>query len=33
MPWLRELTAEQGQDMLRLRGVLAVPGEDQRYVV
>jgi G3E family GTPase len=33
MPWLRQLTAEQGQDILRLKGVLAFPGEDQRYVV
>jgi G3E family GTPase len=33
MPWLRKLTAEQGQDILRLKGVLAFPGEEQRYVV
>ena len=33
MPWLRNLTAEQGQDILRLKGVLAFPDEDQRYVV
>ncbi len=33
MPWLRKLTAEQGQDILRLKGVLAFAGEDQRYVV
>lgn len=33
MPWLRRLTAEQGQDILRLKGVLAFPGEEQRYVV
>jgi G3E family GTPase len=33
MPWLRQLTAQQGQDILRLKGVLAFPGEDQRYVV
>lgn len=33
MPWLRKLTAEQGQDILRLKGVLAFPGEDQCYVV
>jgi G3E family GTPase len=33
MPWLRKLTAEHGQDILRLKGVLAFPGEDQRYVV
>jgi G3E family GTPase len=33
MPWLRNLTAEQGQDILRLKGVLAFPGEEQRYVV
>ncbi|MBG6120476.1 MULTISPECIES: GTP-binding protein [unclassified Sphingobium] len=33
MPWLRKLTTEQGQDILRLKGVLAFPGEDQRYVV
>jgi len=33
MPWLRTLTATQGQDILRLKGVLAFPDEDQRYVV
>lgn len=33
MPWLRQLTAEQGQDILRLKGVLAFPDEAQRYVV
>lgn len=33
MPWLRKLTAEQGQDILRLKGVVAFPGEEQRYVV
>lgn len=33
MPWLRRLTAEQGQDILRLKGILAFPGEEQRYVV
>jgi G3E family GTPase len=33
MPWLRTLTAAQGQDILRLKGVLAFPGEEQRYVV
>jgi G3E family GTPase len=33
MTWLRKLTMEQGQDILRLKGVIAFPGEDQRYVV
>lgn len=33
MPWLRQLTAEKGQDILRLKGVLAFPDEEQRYVV
>ena len=33
MPWLRQLTAEQGQDILRLKGILSFPGEEQRYVV
>jgi G3E family GTPase len=33
MPWLRNLTAGQGQDILRLKGVLAFPDEEQRYVV
>lgn len=33
MPWLRKLTAEQGQNILRLKGILAFPGEEQRYVV
>jgi G3E family GTPase len=33
MPWLQQLTAMRGQDILRLKGVLAFPGEEQRYVV
>ncbi|KTF68279.1 CobW family GTP-binding protein [Sphingomonas sp. HT-1] len=33
MPWLRMLTTNQGQDILRLKGVLAFPDEEQRYVV
>jgi G3E family GTPase len=33
MLWLRQLTATQGQDILRLKGVLAFPGDDRRYVV
>ncbi|MBB6254591.1 CobW family GTP-binding protein [Nitrospirillum iridis] len=33
MPWLRRLTAERGQDILRLKGILCFPGEEQRYVV
>ncbi|WP_033923165.1 CobW family GTP-binding protein [Sphingomonas sp. 37zxx] len=33
MPWLRILTTTQGQDILRLKGVLAFPDEEQRYVV
>uniref|UniRef100_UPI001576ED2E CobW family GTP-binding protein n=1 Tax=Sphingomonas bacterium TaxID=1895847 RepID=UPI001576ED2E len=33
MPWLRQLTAQQGQDILRLKGILSFPGEERRYVV
>ncbi|WP_375398408.1 CobW family GTP-binding protein, partial [uncultured Sphingomonas sp.] len=33
MPWLRALTARQGQDILRLKGIIAFPDEPQRYVV
>jgi G3E family GTPase len=33
MPWLRELTAQRGQDILRLKGVIAFSDEDRRYVV
>lgn len=33
MPWLRQLTARQGVDILRLKGIIAFPGEAERYVV
>jgi G3E family GTPase len=33
LPWLQRLTQDQGPDILRLKGVLAFPNEDQRYVV
>ncbi|MDZ5649832.1 GTP-binding protein [Nitrospirillum sp. BR 11828] len=33
IPWLQQLTMERGQDILRLKGILAFPGEEQRYVV
>ncbi|MEE3623943.1 GTP-binding protein [Nitrospirillum sp. BR 11752] len=33
IPWLQQLTMERGQDILRLKGILAFPAEEQRYVV
>jgi G3E family GTPase len=33
LPWLQNLVAEQGQDILRLKGILAFPNEPRRYVV
>ena len=33
MPWLRNLTATKGQDILRLKGIIAFPNEPKRFVV
>jgi G3E family GTPase len=33
MPWLREVTATRGQDILRTKGIIAFPGEARRFVV
>lgn len=33
LPWLREVTATQGQDILRLKGIIAFPDEPKRFVV
>lgn len=33
IPWLRQLTAAQGQDILRLKGIIAFPDEPKRFVV
>ncbi|MGY2734624.1 CobW family GTP-binding protein [Sphingomonas sp. UYP23] len=33
MAWLRKVTATQGQDILRLKGIIAFPDEPKRYVV
>jgi G3E family GTPase len=33
LPWLRELTASRGQDLLRLKGIIAFPDEPKRFVV
>ena len=33
MPWLREVTATRGQDILRTKGIIAFPGEPKRFVV
>jgi len=33
LPWLHELVARDGQDIFRLKGILAFPDEPQRYVV
>lgn len=33
MPWLRELTATRGPDILRLKGIIAFPEEPKRFVV
>ena len=33
LPWLGEVTTRQGPDILRLKGILAFPGEPCRFVV
>lgn len=33
LPWIRTLTTERGPDLLRGKGILALAGEDRRYVV
>ncbi|KPF91584.1 cobalamin biosynthesis protein CobW [Novosphingobium sp. AAP83] len=33
MPWLQDITARQGQDILRTKGIIAFPDEPKRYVV
>jgi G3E family GTPase len=33
MPWLREVTATRGQDILRTKGIIAFPNEPKRFVV
>lgn len=33
MPWLQNLVQVQGQDILRLKGIIAFPDEKQRFVV
>ena len=32
MPWLQKLVAEEGQKILRSKGILAFTGDDDRYV-
>lgn len=32
-PWINKITQTDGPDILRLKGILAFPGDDQRYVV
>jgi G3E family GTPase len=32
-PWIHKLTQEQGPNILRLKGILALKGEEQRYVI
>lgn len=32
-PWIHKITQEQGQNILRLKGILALGSEDRRYVV
>jgi G3E family GTPase len=33
LPWIRQVTATRGQDILRLKGILAFPNEPRRFVV
>jgi G3E family GTPase len=33
MPWLQRYLAEHGQDLLRTKGILALVGQDRRFVV
>lgn len=31
--WIRDVTQDQGPDILRLKGILALKGDEQRYVI
>ena len=31
-PWVRRVTQDYGQELLRMKGILAFPGEDRRFV-
>lgn len=32
-PWVREVTQAQGPDILRMKGIIALKGDDERYVL
>ena len=32
-PWIEKITQNQGPDILRLKGIIAFAGDDDRYVV
>jgi G3E family GTPase len=32
-PWVREVTQTQGPDILRLKGIIAFKGDNERYVL
>lgn len=32
-PWVQQVTQDQGPDILRLKGILAFKGDDERYVL
>ncbi|EJF82258.1 hypothetical protein MCU_01578 [Bartonella elizabethae Re6043vi] len=32
-PWIQQLTQQQGPDILRLKGIIAFQGDDDRYVI
>ena len=32
-PWIQQLTQQLGPDILRLKGIIALAGDPQRYVV
>lgn len=32
-PWVRDITQVQGPDILRLKGIIAFKGDDERYVL
>ena len=32
-PWVSKVTQDQGPDILRLKGIVALKGDDQRYVL
>ena len=33
MPWIQDITQQYGADVLRMKGILALQDDDQRFVI